>query len=51
MGRKQIYKTKKELNERNRKYRMSSYWRHVEEERRKSLERYYKKKASFQSKI
>ena len=43
MGRKKINRTKEELNERNRKYRMQFYWKHVKEERKKSLERYYER--------
>jgi hypothetical protein len=37
-------KTKEELDEMNRKRRKKSYEKHKEEEKSKSLDRYYKKK-------
>jgi len=44
MGRKKINRTKEELDERNRKHRISSYWKHVVKERASALRRYYEKK-------
>jgi len=44
MGRKLIYKTKKEKIEARNKRRMKYYWKNQEEEKRKALERYYEKK-------
>ena len=44
MGRKRVYRNQQELAERNRRHRMASYWRHAEQERKSSLERYYNRK-------
>lgn len=49
MGRKKLNRTKEELDELNRKYRMRSYWKHVDEERRKARERYHKNKRNLQN--
>lgn len=43
MGRKKI-RTDEERRELNKKCRMKYYWKHVKEERKKSLKRYYDKK-------
>jgi hypothetical protein len=43
MGRKKLNRTEEEWNELNRKYRMRSYWKHADQERRKARERYHKK--------
>ena len=44
MGRKKLNKTKEELNEMNRIRRNRYYEKHKEEEKEKSLDRYYKSK-------
>jgi len=48
MGRKKLNKTKEERNELNRKYRMRSYWKHADEERRKARKRYHENKRNIQ---
>ena len=48
MGRKKLNRTKQELNEINRKYRMRSYWKHVDKERDKAKKRYWKNKRTLQ---
>ena len=49
MGRKKLNRTKEELNELNRKYRMRSYWKNVDKERFKAKQRYLKNKRHIQN--
>ena len=44
MGRKSHNLTKEQKDERNREYRMRSYWKRVEKERAAGREAYYRKR-------
>ena len=49
MGRKRIYKTKKERRLARNKLRMKYYWKNCKEEKKKALNRYYENKWNLQN--